>query len=185
MTSWKLETRKKKCSTNKWLRLKTKLIFFLKRKKWEEEKWSKPLKKVGRTKLIVETKKSQMQRERRWSSLSSGNSETKSWPLLSNKKEKRKDSDVWNWPTTSRNKLKIRIWRLRRISLTNSIRHSTTKLSRINRRRIFTHMPRSVFKNGRARARMSSQSFWSSKTTRRKSYEKYCNIYHGQLMVTK
>ena len=58
--------------------------------------------------------------------------------------------------------------RPRRTLSMNSIKHSITRPCKINKKRTSTLMLRNVSKNGKVRARMSSQSYWSSKTTRRK-----------------
>jgi len=171
LNSWRLEIKKKKFWTNKLLRPKIKPLHFLSKKKSDDRKWNKPLRRAERIKLLELKKKLNLRNKRRLNFQNSGNSETMNSLLLSSKREKRKDKEELNWQTILKNKLLKRMPKTKMPLLWINIWHWKTNLYRINKKRTSTHMLRSVSLNGSPKARTLNHWSWSSRTTRRELCE--------------
>ena len=135
-------------------------------KKNEKLRWSKPSNAVECSKSNVKSKSRLLRSKKTKILLSSGESATRSFNWPNNKRRKRRDRELRNWPPLYRRKMK----QSKRSKSRNSKKEWHSLWRRrpcsINKKRISILMLNSASPSGKARARMSSHSLWSLRTTR-------------------
>jgi len=153
LSLWRLETKRKKFWISKLLKLKIKQLNYLKKRKEEELRWQQQLKEAEKIKSKELIRKSQINKPKKKNLLNFGKWEMKSLLLLNSKRRKKRDREELSWPIIWRNRLKIRISRLKKTSSMSNTQPSETNHFRTNRRRISTLMLKSASKSGPAKAK--------------------------------
>ena len=140
-------------------------------KKSEKLRWSKPSNAVECSKSNVKSKSRLLRSKKTKILLNSGESATRSFNWPNNKRRKRRDKELRNWPPLYRSKMK----QSKRSKSRSSKKewHSLWKRRpcSINKKRISILMPNNASLSGKARARMSSLLSWSLRITRSALFE--------------